>query len=420
MKRETITLDARAQWRLYVLNHILTGEITAAEAAAQLGLSIRSVRRLLARYRAPDGVAGLVHGNAGRSPVNRLDPALLDRLVELAVTTYAGVNRAHLADLLAEREGIAVSARTLRRVLGEAGLPPVHTRRPRGHRSRRERMSQAGLLVQVDGSRHDWLEGRGPWLTLVGGIDDATGVVTGGVFREQEDAAGYLEVLTQTATHHGLPVGLYSDRHGIFWKSRQTVPTLAEQFAGRRSTTQFGRALEAAGIAWIAARSPQAKGRVERLWGTLQDRLTSELRLARAASLEEANRVLARYLPRHNDRFAVPARDADVAWRPLDRPVEALFCFRHARRLASDGTLTLDGRSLMVVGRRPGPAGPRSVVVQQRLDGSLWVDLDGCLLPLTAAPERPIVLRTTRAPARTITHAPKDHPWRRYPAVRPR
>jgi hypothetical protein len=281
-------------------------------------------------------------------------------------------------------------------------------------------MSQAGLLVQVDGSRHDWLEGRGPWLTLVGGIDDATGVVTGAIFREQEDAAGYLEVLTQTANRYGLPVALYSDRHGIFWKSRQTVPTLAEQFAGRRSTTQFGRALEAAGIAWIAARSPQAKGRVERLWGTLQDRLTSELRLARAASLEEADRVLARYLPRHNDRFAVPARDVDVAWRPLDRPVEALFCFRHARRLAGDGTLTLDGRSLMVVGRRPGPAGPRSVVVQQRLDGSLWVDLDGCLLPLTAAPERPIVLRTTPAPARTITHAPKDHPWRRYPAVRPR
>jgi transposase len=420
MKRETITLDARAQWRLYVLNHILAGEITATEASAQLGISIRSVRRLLARYRAPDGVTGLVHGNAGRPPVNRLDPATRARLVELALTTYAGVNRAHLADLLAEREGITVSARTLRRVLADAGLPAVRTRRPRGHRSRRERMSQAGLLVQVDGSRHDWLEGRGPWLTLVGGIDDATGVVTGGIFREQEDAAGYLDVLTQTALAHGLPVGLYSDRHGIFWKGRQTVPTLAEQFAGRRSTTQFGRALEAAGIAWIAARSPQAKGRVERLWRTLQDRLTSELRLAGAASLEEANAVLARYVPRHNDWFAVPARDAEPVWRPLDRPVEALFCFRHARRLAGDGTLVLDGRSLMVVGRRPGPAGPRSVIVQQRLDGSLWVELDGVYLPLVGAPERPHVLRSVSGRPRPPTPAARDHPWRRYPAVRPR
>ena len=420
MKRETITLDARAQWRLYVLNHILTGEITAAEASTQLGLSIRSVRRLLARYRAPDGVAGLVHGNTGRTPANRLDPTTRERVVEFALTTYAGVNRAHLADLLGEREDIVVSARTLRRVLADAGLPAVRTRRPRGHRSRRERMSQAGLLVQVDGSRHDWLEGRGPWLTLIGGIDDATGVVVGAVFREQEDAVGYLQVLTRTALDHGLPVGLYSDRHGIFWKGRQTVPTLTEQFAGRRSTTQFGRALEAAGIAWIAARSPQAKGRIERLWGTLQDRLTSELRLAGAASLEEANAVLARYLPRHNGWFVVPARDPEPAWRPLDRPVEALFCFRHARRLAGDGTLMLAGRSLMVVGRRPGPGGPRSVIVQERLDGSLWVELDEIALPLSAAPERPVIIRSAGAPPRDPRPQAKDHPWRRYPAVRPR
>jgi transposase len=425
MKRETITLDARAQWRLYVLNHILAGEISVAEAADRLGLSVRSVRRLLAYYRAPDGVARLVHGNAGRAPANRLSRATRDRLVELALTTYAGVNRAHLADLLAEREDITVSARTVRRVLGEAGLPAVRTRRPRGHRTRRERMSQMGLLLQVDGSRHDWLEGRGPWLTLVGGIDDATGIVTGAVFREQEDAAGYLEVLSQTARRHGLPVALYSDRHGIFWKNRQSVPTLAEQFAGRRSTTQFGRALEAAGIAWIAARSPQAKGRVERLWGTLQDRLTSELRLAGADSIDDANRVLADYLTRHNDRFAVPARELEPAWRPLDRPVEMLFCFRHARRLARDGTLTLGGRSLLVSGRRPGPAGPRSVTVEVRLDGSLWVDLDGYRLPLIDAPERPVVLRSTAplkasAPPRPAVPQSSEHPWRRYPAVRPR
>jgi hypothetical protein len=278
-------------------------------------------------------------------------------------------------------------------------------------------MSQAGLLLQVDGSRHDWLEGRGPWLTLVGGIDDATGIVTGAIFRAQEDAAGYLEVLAQTALRHGLPVGLYSDRHGIFWKGPQTVPTLAEQFAGRRSTTQFGRALEAAAIAWIAARSPQAKGRIERLWGTLQGRLTSELRLASAASLEEANRVLAGYLPRHNARFAVPAREADLAWRPLDRPAEAVFCFRHLRRLASDGTLTLAGRSLMVVGRPPGRAGPRSVTVQERLDGSLWVELDGHTLALQPAPERPTILRATPPSPRRPTTPAKDHPWRRYPAV---
>ena len=249
--REAITLDGQAQQRLWVLSHVLTGELTAKEAAAYLHLSVRSLRRPLARYHPDEGAAALVHGNRGPTPANRLDDELRARLVELASTTYAGVNRAHLADLLAEREGIVVAERTLRRILAEAGLPAVRRRRPLGHRSRRERMPQAGMLLQVDGSRHDWLEGRGPWLTLVGGIDDATGLVTGATFREQEDSAGYLEVLVQTARAYGLPLALYSDRHGIFWKGPQRVPTLAEQFAGRGSTTQLGRALEAAAIAWV-------------------------------------------------------------------------------------------------------------------------------------------------------------------------
>ncbi len=426
MERETITLNARAQRRLYVLNHVLAGDLNAAGAGAYLGLSVRQVRRLLRRYRGPEGAAGLVHRNTARAPANRLDDELRARLVELATTTYAEVNRAHLADLLAEREGLVVPARTIRRVLAEAGLPAVRRRRPRGHRSRRERMSQAGLLLQVDGSRHDWLEGRGPWLTLVGGIDDATGTVTGAVFREQEDAAGYFEVLRQTGEALGLPVGIYSDRHGIFWKGR-SIPSLAEQFAGRSPTTQLGRALEAAAIAWVAARSPQAKGRVERLWGTAQDRLVVELRLAGAATIEEANVVLAAYLPRHNQRFAVPAADPGLAWRPLPagRSADAIFCFRHARRLARDGTFTLAGRSLMAAGRTE-LHGPRSVTVQERLDGSLWLELDGGFRPVVPAPERAAVLRA--APARAVSRAsapvrslpPPNHPWRRYPAVRPR
>ena len=199
-----------------MLNHVLAAELTAKEAAGYLHLSVRSLRRLLARYHPDEGAAALVHGNRGRIPANRLDDELRARLVELASTTYQGVDRAHLADLLAEREGIVVAERTLRRVLAEAGLPAVRRRRPRGHRLRRERMAKAGMLLQVDGSRHDWLEGRGPWLTLVGGIDDATGLVTGATFRGQEDTAGYLEVLIQTAHAYGLPLALYSDRHGIF------------------------------------------------------------------------------------------------------------------------------------------------------------------------------------------------------------
>jgi hypothetical protein len=289
-------------------------------------------------------------------------------------------------------------------------------------------MAQAGLLLQVDGSRHDWLEGRGPWLTLVGGIDDATGRVTGAVFREQEDTAGYLEVLIQTARRHGLPLGLYSDRHGIFWKGRTTVPTLAEQFAGKGSTTQLGQALEAAAIAWVAARSPEAKGRVERLWGTAQDRLRVELRLAGASTLEEANALLPTWMERHNARFAIAPADPAPAWRSLPGGLEPeeLFCFRHQRRVARDGTFTLAGESLMLAQGRVEPHRlGRRLVISERLDGSRWVELDGTFQPVVSAPERPATLRKRgRVPEPTpakvvrVPHKPAaDHPWRRYPAV---
>ncbi len=180
--------DARAHHRAYVLEHVVDGGLTIDQAAAILKLSTRQVDRLLARYR--DGPAALAHGNRGRTPVNRLDEDRRARLVELATTTYARVNHSHLAELLAEREGIVVAPRTLRRILAEAGLRAVRRRRPPKHRSRRDRMSRAGLLLQVDGSRHDWLADRGPRLTLIGGIDDATSQVTGATFRVQEDAAG--------------------------------------------------------------------------------------------------------------------------------------------------------------------------------------------------------------------------------------
>lgn len=405
---ETIAVDRRAQHRLHVLNHVLAGALTAAQAAELLELSLRQVRRLLAAYRS-DGVAALVHGNRGQPPANRLDQQLRQRVVELASGRYAGVNRAHLAELLAEREGILIAERSLRRVLAEAGLPAVRRRRPSRHRSRRERMPRAGLLLQVDGSRHAWLEERGPMLTLVGAIDDASNVVTGATFREQEDAAGYFEVLTQTAIGYGLPAGLYSDRHGIFWRDRRRPPSLAEQLAGRHSPTQLGRALEEAGIAWIAARSPQAKGRIERLWGTWQDRLLVELRLAGACTLAEANAVLTAFLPRHNARFVVEPADALPAWRPLPpgMQVEALFCFAYPRRVAGDATVRLDGEVLALPPRADGRSwAGRRLVVQERLDGSRWAIADAVAYALTAAPADPVTLRARGGPRDPLTSDP--------------
>ena len=343
------------QQRAWVLTRVLCDELTVHEAAVLLGLSERSVWRLRARF-AAEGPAALVHGNRGRASSRRVGQAVRARVVDLARTTYAGANDTHLAELLAEREGIELSRVTVRRILRADGMPSPRKRRAPRHRSRRDRMPQAGLLVQVDGSRHDWLEDRGPRLTLVGGIDDATGILTAATFRDQEDAAGYLEVLRDTVRRHGIPGAWYRDRHGIFETPGRAPLTLEEQLADTRTPTQLGRALEELGVGSIAARSPQAKGRIERAWGTLQDRLVIELRLAGACDRDSANRVLARYLPRFNRRFAVPADNPVPAWRPVPAGVrlERVCSLRYRRTVAGDGTVRAGATILQ---SRPGPTG---------------------------------------------------------------
>ena len=411
------------QRRAWVLTRLLCGELTVHEVAVFLGLSERSVWRLRARF-AREGPAALVHGNRGRASSRRVEEAVRARVVELARTIYAGANDTHLAELLAEHEGIALSRVTVRRILRAEGLPSPRKRRAPRHRSRRDRMAQAGMLVQVDGSRHDWLEDRGPRLTLVGGIDDATGGFTGATFRDQEDTAGYLVVLRDTVRRHGIPGAWYRDRHGIFETPERAPLTLEEQLADTRRPTQLGRALAELGIGSIAARSPQAKGRIERAWGTLQDRLVVELRLAGATDRESANRVLSRYLPRFNRRFAVPAANPVPAWRPLPPEVqlERVCSLRYRRVVARDGTVRAGATILQLPSRANGRsrAGQR-VELQLRLDGRIVVWDGERDLVTTEAPADPAQLRAlekARGQLGTPTPAGADaiHPWRR---VRP-
>jgi hypothetical protein len=340
---------------------------------------------------------------------------------------------------LAEHEGITIGVRTLRRLLDGAGLRSPETHRVPGHRSRRARRERAGQMLQADASTHAWF---GPDLratTLVGAIDDATSEITGGTFREHEDAAGHLEVLTQTSGTHGLPWTFYTDRHGIFERDPREPLTIPEQLAGRRTPTQVGRALEVAGIGWIPAGSPEAKGRVERMWATHQDRLGVELRLARITTIAEANAFLPGYLARHNERFRVPPADPTPAWRswPAGLSAEAVFAFWYERTVGRDNTVAWDGGALTLPRRSDGRtrAGQR-IRVAERLDGSLWAELEGIWRPLAPAPPSVRQLRArsiTRsgatpaapdgevAPRRpppkrspsTSSRPPADHPWRR-------
>ncbi len=381
------------QWRrVDVLERLGKGALTVGEAAQVLGISPRQVQRI--RWVVIDeGLKGVGHGNTGRAPCNRLSDEVRDRIVGLWWGKYEAFNDQHFTEKLNAQEGIKVSRPTVQRILRAAGIGAVRKRRPPKHRRRRDRKPQAGLMLLWDGSRHDWLEGRGPMLCLVGAIDDATSELLPGVhFVEQECAAGYLRVLLAIAKHKGLPLSIYMDQHGSL-RRNDDYWTLEEELRGEQDPTQVGKALEALGIQVIYALSPQAKGRVERLWGTLQDRLASELRLAQAKTVQEANAVLERFRPEHNASFAIAPSDATPAWRPVRKglDLERICSFFYETKVRNDNTVRLGP---VVIDIAPGPRArsyaQARVEVRQLLDGSWRVYFDDALIataPATLAEE---------------------------------
>jgi transposase len=390
--KEMVALTKKEQGRLKVLNQVERRELMGREAAEVLGISMRHVRRLLAAYR-KEGAAALAHGNRGRKPCHALGASLKRKVLELAQSTYAGFNTQHFTEMMAEREGIALSRASVRRILLEGGIKSPRKRRPPKHRSRRERYPQEGMLLQIDGSSHDWLEGRGPWLSLIGAIDDATGKVPYALFREQEDAQGYFLLLRRIVADCGVPMALYRDRHSIFERSKREPETLEEQLEGKQKPTQFGRLVAELGITSIPSRSPQARGRIERLWGTFQDRLVSELRSAGARTIKEANRVLWGFLPRYNQRFAVCALQPGSAFRQVGEGFipDEVFCFKYQRTVGLDNVVRFEGHRLQIMPTNGRASYARArVEVHRRLDSSLAVYYQGrCLATKTAPPEAP-------------------------------
>jgi transposase len=434
--RDRIVLNRAEQRRVTVLNHLDSGALVNSEAAELLGISVRQVQRLHTAYR-DHGVAGLAHGNRERPAHNAVDSATAERIVELARTKYQGFNHQHLTEMLAENHGIELSRPTVRRILLQAGISSPRRRRPPKHRQRRDRYPREGMLLQLDASRHDWLEGRGPYLSLVGCIDDATGRVPSACFREQEDAQGYFIVMRETVSKFGIPMAAYADRHSIFYQGKEPHLrrlSLEEQLAAQREPTQFGRLLNELGVQLIHALSPQAKGRIERLWGTFQDRLASELRLAGAANCEQANQVLRRFLPRHNRRFVVSAQQPETAWVewPKGRHLDQLFCFKYRRVVLNDNTVRIGQHVIDIPPSNNGRASyaHARVEVQERFDGSLVVYLNGHCIATKVLAEPPPAYRARgksssseqppitkpkqpQAPPTGPWRPAKNHPWRR-------
>ena len=385
--KEHVILTQQEQARLQVLNNLLAGYVTTEQAATLMGVSTRHTRRILAAYR-KEGAAALAHGNRGRRPANATPETIATGIVHLARTRYVGVNHTHMSELLREREGIDIGRDTLRKILTDVGVNSPRGRRPPKHRVRRQRMPREGMLIQLDGSYHRWLGKDGSQFTLLLAVDDATGTVVNALFCELENTRNYFLLLDGLIRSRGIPLALYVDRHAVF-KHTPSPETAA-------APTQFSRAMDELGIQLIFALSPQAKGRVERAAGTFQDRLVSELRLAGAASIDDANRVLEGFLPRFNNRFKVPPQESEVVYRTVDEGVclDKILCFKYRRRVARDNTVRYRWRTLQLLPGtdRPTYAGA-AVDVLEGLDDILAVQHEGRDIPSQEAPPRPSVLR---------------------------
>ncbi len=395
--------------RRKVIEMAKAGRMTVNEAATMLGISERQVYRLKEQC-APGEVGWVRHGNVGRQMPRRLSEQMRQQVLALAQDRYVKFNDTHLSEKLQEVEGISISRESVRRILRSAGLASPQKRRPPRYRSRRERKPCPGMMVLTDGSRDDWLEERGPKLTLIGYQDDATSKVLAAEFQlEHEDTIGYLRQLRVMVKRYGVPLSVYRDGHGTFQRNDRHW-TLEEELAGKQTATQLGRVLEELGIESIHALSAAAKGRIERLWRTFQDRLKSELRLAQASTLEQANRVLQAFVPEYNRRFGKAARESGNAFRRLGPGVnwDRLFRLRYERVVGKDHVISFGAHPIQlpaIKGSR-GYAGQR-VELSHQLNGELHVwlgeqHLHKVQLPLEysvgMAPPRPAARTRKRQP----------------------
>ncbi len=413
MRQEGMMMTAQEGRRLYVVQQVLARKLRQRPAATLLDCSTRQLRRWVHRVRQA-GPAGIIHRLRGRASNRRYPAAVQQRVVRLWQAQYRGFGPTLLSEKLQERHQVRINRETVRQWLLAAGFWH-RQRQARTPHVWRERKACAGEMVQLDGSHHDWLEGRGPHLVLMAYIDDATSQVFAR-FYDYEGTQPALDSFYRYVRRYGLPQSLYADRHTTYRSPAKR--TVEDELAGRaRPQSQFERAMSELGVTLIPAYSPQAKGRVERLFRTLQDRLIKELRLAKVTTPEAANRFLEGYLPSYNRRFRRLPQSAVNLHRPTPPRAQLLrsLAQRETHALRRDNTLRHATQLYLVqerwVGRRP-----QTLRVEERLDGKRYV-LDGDrVLRYRDIQERPLVVPRRRTPTgsqRRRTPTP-DHPWRRF------
>jgi transposase len=411
---ETISMSQRERHRLETFARVRRREITLAKASELLRLSYRQAKRCFGRYR-EEGDRGLVHRLRGQPSNRQADARQKRRVLAVYEKKYADYGPTLATECLKQEDGLEVAVETLRQWLLSAGLWRKQRRR-RPYRQRRLRKEYFGELVQMDGSHHDWFEGRRDWAVLMVLIDDATSQVFAW-FSEGETTIAAMEAFSGYVERYGLPRALYVDRDSIYRCDRES--TMAENLAGKEPTTQFGRVMEELDVGVIMAHSPQAKGRVERVNGTLQDRLVKALRREKISDLPTANRFLQRkFLATFNRRFAKKAaRPADLHRRvPRGLDMNRVLSIQEARVVQNDWTLRFENRwfQLAEIHRKLVLAG-RSVTVCQRLDGRLELLYGGRELTYRELPAAPQRRPEESEPAIRSNQGQRpagDHPWR--------
>lgn len=395
--------------RLHVIQRVLEGGLKQVEAAEILSLSFRHIRRVVKRVRG-EGERGIVHRLRGRPSNRKIPDQLKDKVIKLYRKIYKGFGPTLASEKLLERDGVRLSDETLRGWLLETG-DWKRVRKGKKHRQWRERKGYRGEMVQMDGSHHRWFEDRGDPCVLMGYIDDATGDTFGG-FYDHEGTMPAMDSFKRYIRKRGLPLKVYLDKHSTYKSTAKA--TIEEQLEGVEPLSEFERALKELGVEVSHAHSPQAKGRIERLFRTFQDRVIKEMRLRGIKTIEEGNQFLEKYLPLYNKKFSVRPREKQDVHRPLPRGIDldAILCMKTERTLRNDFTVVHNHRLYQIEEATKAS----KVIVQDRMDGSMRVTYQGRALRFREITERPqkenqqfIVTRR-----RKTYIPPADHPWRRF------
>ena len=370
-KVEYLMLKQKDLKRATLIEACIKGQCTIKQVALALGLSERRVKQIKKEVK-ENGVKSIQHGNRGRKPKNTISDETKNKILELRRSyEYEISNFKHFQELLKERENIDISYSALYNILRNAGIKSPKKHRKKKLHHRRKRKEAEGMMLQADGTPFDWF-GNGERYSLHGFIDDATGKITGLYMCKNECLLGYLEVLRQTLERYGIPISLYPDKYSVFFPPKKVNDhiTIEEQLNGReKGITQFGRIVEELGIEMFPASSPQAKGRIERLWETLQSRLATEFRINHITTIEEANKFLESYIEKYNLQFSVSARTTKSVYLKLPRryDLDELLCVRFERTIDNAGVFSINNSKFQIMDRNLPPKTKVQVYLSQKI-----------------------------------------------------